>query len=41
MSDNVTMAEENSATARTLIDRQTLLEQANRLIQNHDDYEPV
>ncbi|MBG6241608.1 MAG: DUF2498 family protein [Candidatus Symbiopectobacterium sp. Dall1.0] len=32
------MAAENSATARTPIDRQTLLEQANRLIHNHDDY---
>ncbi|QZN98018.1 YciN family protein [Symbiopectobacterium purcellii] len=27
-----------SATERTPLDRQTLLEEANRLIQNHDDY---
>ncbi|MGX8942622.1 YciN family protein [Symbiopectobacterium sp. Eva_TO] len=31
------MTAENNATERTPIDRQTLLEQANRLIQNHDD----
>lgn len=38
MSDNVTMTAENSTTAKTPIDRQTLLEQANRRIQNHDNY---
>ncbi|WP_252120466.1 YciN family protein [Symbiopectobacterium purcellii] len=38
MSDNVTMGAVTSATERTPLDRQTLLEEANRLIQNHDDY---
>lgn len=38
MSDNVTIGVENSATVRAPIVRQTLLEQANRLIQNHDNY---
>ncbi|MCW2473826.1 MULTISPECIES: YciN family protein [unclassified Symbiopectobacterium] len=38
MSDNETIAAEHSATEKVNIDRQTLLEEANRLIQNHDDY---
>lgn len=38
MSDNVTLGAENSATEKVQIDRQTLLAEANHLIQNHDDY---
>lgn len=38
MSDNVTITSEKSTTERTHIDRHTLLAEANRVIQNHDDY---
>ncbi|MFT8210062.1 MAG: YciN family protein [Symbiopectobacterium sp.] len=38
MSDNVTITSEKSTAEKTPIARQTLLEEANRLIQNYNDY---
>lgn len=38
MSDNVTTTSEKSTTEKKTIDRHTLLEEANRLIESHDDY---
>lgn len=38
MSDNMILGAEYSATEKVQIDRQTLLAEANRLIQIHDDF---